>query len=45
MQDDSEEVSNDPLQVPESTPSTSHIQISRKSEKLATQEAIGQMVE
>ena len=45
VQDDSQEVSNDPPQVPQSTPSTSQIPISKKSEKLATQEAIGQMVE
>ena len=45
VQDDSQEVSNDPSQVPQSTPSTSQIPISKKSEKLATQEAIGQMVE
>ena len=45
MEDDIQEVSNDPTQVPHSTPSSSQIPISKKSEKLATQEAIGQMVE
>ena len=45
VQDDSQEVTNDPSQVPQSTPSTSQIPISKKSEKFTTQEAIGQMVE